>query len=458
VKIRELVALVWEVDAGRVLKAPREGRLEFIYEDSWTSGEDSVPLSLSLPLAARVHGHDAIDVYLRGLLPDNERILERWASKYHVSARNAFALIAEVGEECPGAVQFLTLERADLVRKQPRGLQVKWLEEKDVENRIIALNQDQAAWRLPEDTGQFSLAGTQPKTALLRLDGRWGVPSGRTPTTHILKPPIKDLNGHAENEHICLLLARAAGLAAANSEIRRFGKEVAIVVERYDRIPTVEMARAAEAESATSESIAWAKSLRRQAKDQPIQRLHQEDLCQALGIPPTRKYQNEGGPTPAQIADVLREHSSRPQEDIPAFVDALAFNWLIGGTDAHAKNYSLLHGRDGRVRLAPLYDVSSVLPYPRMNTPRVKLAMKIGGEYVLKRVTARHWAALSEELKLDQGETLRRIVKLSRRVAVSIPGLRSHAIDAGLDHPLVGKLLDLIASRTANCLRDLERT
>ncbi|PTH92513.1 type II toxin-antitoxin system HipA family toxin, partial [Staphylococcus shinii] len=149
-------------------------------------------------------------------------------------------------------------------------------------------------------------AGAQPKTALLLRDGRWSVPAGRTPTTHILKPPSDAFDGHAENEHFCLALARRLGLPAAHSDVRRFDGEAAIVVPRFDRIEY----------------------------DGQLLRVHQEDFCQALAISPTRKYQNEGGPSPEAIVDALRTHSSSPARDVDTFIDALAFNWLIAGTDA----------------------------------------------------------------------------------------------------------------------------
>lgn len=227
----------------------------------------------------------------------------------------------------------MTPERLEAIRSGKED-KVEWLDEAELAKRLQALREDHAAWRLPRDTGQFSLAGAQPKTALLLQNDRWGIPSGRIPTTHILKPPTGHFDGHAENEHICLMLARNLGLPAAQSKVRRFKDEVAIVVERYDR----------------------------QQKGNDIIRVHQEDTCQALGIMPTKKYQNEGGPSATNIIDLLRTYSTDRDTDLDTFVTALGFNWLIAGTDAHAKNYSLLlSGPD--VRLAPLYDIASILPY-----------------------------------------------------------------------------------------------
>ncbi|MFC7697949.1 HipA domain-containing protein [Bradyrhizobium sp. GCM10028915] len=151
-----------------------------------------------------------------------------------MSARNVFALISHVGEDCAGAIQFVTPDRLEALRTGAHD-KVEWLDETAIANRLQTLREDHAAWRLPRDTGQFSLAGAQPKTALLLQKGKWGIPSGRIPTTHILKPPTGHFDGHAENEHICLILARNLGLPVADTQVMHFGNEIAIVIERYDR-------------------------------------------------------------------------------------------------------------------------------------------------------------------------------------------------------------------------------
>ena len=183
----ELVTLLGGTEVGRVHRDKR-GRLKFVYDQAWRDAPDAYPLSLSLPLAAQEHGPTAIEAFMWGLLPDNELVLQRWAQKFQVSARNVFALMSHVGEDCAGAVQFIPPDRLEAVQSGSQD-QVEWLDEKGIAERLRTLREDHAAWRLARDTGQFSLAGAQPKTALLLEKARWGIPSGRTPTTHILKPP-----------------------------------------------------------------------------------------------------------------------------------------------------------------------------------------------------------------------------------------------------------------------------
>ena len=204
---KELIALLDGRETGRVVRDNR-GKLAFTYNEQWRNAADAYPLSLSMPITLAEHPNAKIDPFLWGLLPDNEIILGNWARKFHVSARNAFSLIACVGEDCAGAVQFVQPARLNAILGAAAP-PIEWLDEKEIAKRLRALREDQSAWRAPRDTGQFSLAGAQPKTALLFENKKWGVPSGRIPTTHILKPPSGEFEGHAENEHFCLELARA---------------------------------------------------------------------------------------------------------------------------------------------------------------------------------------------------------------------------------------------------------
>ena len=229
-----LVALANGRVVGEVQCDPR-GQLAFVYDAGWRASQHAYPLSLSMPIGAPQHGHDQIEPWLRGLLPDNENVLARWARTFQASAGNAFSLLRATGEDCAGAVQLVRTERVDSVLA-PAGRQVVWLTAAEVEGRLRTLRHDDSAWRLDGEEAQFTLAGAQVKTALLLEDGRWGIPQGATPTTHILKPPIPGFAGHCENEHLCLALAEALGIPASRSLVSRFGQETAIVVERYDRI------------------------------------------------------------------------------------------------------------------------------------------------------------------------------------------------------------------------------
>ena len=477
----ELTVLLDGNEVGAVRQA--KGKLSFTYNPAWRASRGAYPLSLSMPLASADHPHSAIEPFIWGLLPDNEHVLSRWAKHFQVSARNPFALIANVGEDCAGAVQFVRPERRDYLLGS-QAPEIQWLTDAEIGARLRTLQDDAAAGRSPSDTGQFSLAGAQPKTALLFDGQRWGVPSGRMPTTHILKPPTGEFDGHAENEHLCLALARPLGLPAAHSQVRDFDGVSAIIVTRYDRVRTADLAAAASAKAAamaaedaltaiqarshsnmsavlramtvseSAEAAANAHALAEYAKTTPIFRAHQEDFCQALKIHPSNKYQNDGGPGPKQIVDLLRVHApvrrrekwkenaSEPEkqeqdEDIQTFLKALIFNWLIGGTDAHAKNYSLIIGGGGLVRLAPLYDIASVLPYTDMDPMKAKLAMKIGGEYRLRHIGLAQWRKLAAEVGANADALVETALDMARRLPESLAIEIETARSDGLDHPII---------------------
>lgn len=422
---RELIACLEGEEMGRV-RQNGHARLQFTYAQTWLESGNAFPLSLSMPLQNAPHPHSRIDTFLWGLLPDNAAILQSWGRRFQVSPRNAFALISHVGEDCAGAVQFLRPERGDVLRGK-RGGEVAWLNEAEVGQRLRELRADHAAWRTARDTGQFSLAGAQPKTALLFQDGRWGVPSGRLPTTHILKPPNARLDGFPENEHICLRLAQSLGLPVAESRVMTFDGEVAIVITRYDRFLS---------------AAGW-------------QRIHQEDFCQALGVSPAKKYQSDGGPSARVILELLRAYSSAAERDAATFIDALALSWLTGATDAHAKNYSILITSGEQIRLAPLYDIASVLPYAQFDVNRVKLAMRIGGKYRLREVGLREWQKLASELKWDAEALVARVSEMAQAIPDLLAQIGAEARAAGLSHPVIERLIARLAGRSRLCATQL---
>lgn len=452
----------------------KQGRLAFTYSDDWRGADGAYPLSTSMPLISKDHGHKEITAFLWGLLPDNEQVLQRWARTFQVSARNPFALLSHVGEDCAGAVQFVTEERATAFLKETGENAVEWLTEKDIGHRLTALKQDAGAGRTPRDTGQFSLAGAQPKTALYFDGKKWGIPHGRMPTTHILKPPTDEFDGFAENEHLCLQLAAALGLQTARSTVQMFDGANAIVIERYDRRRVTDIVserlRAAEkaelqARAATDAGdIIFADKLFRQASNlreqgrmlyetSPVSvlRAHQEDFCQALSILPSNKYQNQGGPGPAEMVAHLRTHAASPEDsarDVLRLVDAQIFNWLIGGTDAHGKNYSILIGASGRIRLAPLYDIASILAYPDKDPKKVNLAMKIGDEYRLSKITGSEWLKLATANKLDQDLILERIRSLGKALPDALSDTIKTMRSQKLDHRILKVLAKVLPERS----------
>lgn len=412
------------------------GALRLGYDEGYRDDPTATLLSVSMPSAEAVHGDARLTPWLWGLLPDNADVLARWGRDFGVSVASPFPLLGtHVGRDCAGAVQFCTPDEADdLVGRHG---DITWLTEAEIASRLRMLRADSTSWLGPGFTGQFSLGGAQAKTALhyapakgavdgnLRDRGRWGVPTGSVPTTHILKPAVAGFEAQNINEHVCLAAARALGLPAANTRIETFEDESAIVVERFDR------------------------SVRNGA----LLRVHQEDLCQALSVPPARKYQSDGGPTPGQIAELIRSTIPGPdaETDVWRFVDALAFNWLIAGTDAHAKNYSLLLAGN-QIRLAPLYDIASILPYDDSDGYKVKLAMKVGDDYKLRRTDRRSaWEHAADELKVDRDRLVTRVLDLAERT----PAAFLQAINDGdvgkLSTDLPDRLVALVSDRSDRC-------
>jgi serine/threonine-protein kinase HipA len=422
-----LLVVADDILAGTLIRQ-KGAKLEFRYDEQYLAKSSPTPLSVSMPLRTQPHLHHVVSPWLWNLLPDNDTVLDRWAKLFHVSPSSAFSLLSTpVGEDCAGAVRFLRPERAEIALAQPGS--VTWLSESDVAERLAELRRDNSNWLGTAFTGQFSLAGAQAKTALLYQDGRWGVPSGSAPTTHILKPAIAGLADHDLNEHLCLEAARRVGLVTVRTQVLRFGDESALVVGRYDRV--VRAGR--------------------------VIRVHQEDICQALALPPAKKYQNDGGPSVRDISTLLRRViPPRLADDaIWRFTDALIWNWLIGGTDAHAKNYSLLL-RGNLVRLAPLYDVASILPYG-IHEKKLRLAMKIGKEYQMNPYRNR-WPSAAVDLGLDADQVVSRVFELAARAPDAFADAAKVAEAVSVESDLPARLTDLVADRTSRCARLCENT
>jgi serine/threonine-protein kinase HipA len=427
--VSELLVLIEGELAGRVV-AEKSGRLSLSYEKAWRDSPQSYSLSVSMPLAAIIYPQKSIWPYLWNLLPENPNVLQRWAQQYHVSAGNPFKLLAYVGADVPGAAQFIApRERAELQsQKKPA---IDWISIDELRERLRQLRDDISAVRRAGDIGRMSLPGAQAKTAFYwdRRTDRWGVPGGRTPTTHIIKPCIPGLDGLVENEHLCQDIAARLEMPAAQSFVLMLD-EPYIVIERFDRLPPA-------------------------PGNQLPRRIHQEDMCQALGLMPTAKYQEDGGPGISQIATLIRRVSASPEVDVERFLKANMFNWLIGGSDAHAKNYSFLIGAGDEIRLAPLYDLSSQLPYPDLIAQRV--AMKIGEHYDFPLVTQADWRSVARRCALDEDKLIGTLTDMARALPDVVSAAHAQARTDGLSERVLGPLAQRLITHAGERLASITR-
>ena len=363
---------------GRLSKAATSA-IEFRYDPDWLAWEHALPVSLSLPLREDAFRGAAVAAVFDNLLPDSGALRRRVAERVGASGIDAYSLLAAIGRDCVGALRFLA-ERGDDDGSSGsgRGLAGEALDDEAVEKLLKGLPQAPLGLGRDDDF-RISVAGAQEKTALLLHEGRWLKPHGTTPTTHILKtqmgelPNGIDLSNSVENEYYCLKLAAAFGLPVNKAEIVTFGATTALVIERFDR---------------------------RWTGDGRLLRLPQEDCCQALSVPPTRKYQSDGGPGLVQLLD-LAKGSDTPAEDQRTLLTAQILFWLVGATDGHAKNFSIFLAPGGRFRLTPLYDILTAQPSldrGQIQRKQMKLAMSVGANrhYRIADVRARHFLQTAE--------------------------------------------------------------
>jgi serine/threonine-protein kinase HipA len=380
----------------------------FRYADTWFTSASARPLSLSLPLTQGTipFTGERVENYFDNLLPDSPSIRKRLAMRFGAGSTRAFDLIEQIGRDCIGAVQLMP---GGSVPLDVRQISAQPLSEGDIERLL----DDTVAAQGPgsrdeEDALRISLAGAQEKTALLWHEGKWCLPHGATPTTHILKLPLgqvgrsrADFSTSVENEWLCSRLANAFGLVAAPCHIERFGRYKVLVVERFDRALL---------------GTWWA-------------RLPQEDFCQALGVAPGLKYENQGGPGMGAILDKLRG-SARATSDRERFLASQLLFWMLAAPDGHAKNFSIFIERQGAYRLTPLYDVLSAWPVigdgpNSFQWKKVTMAMSVRAGNVhckMSEILRRHWNATAKAnaVGTDFEPTIDRFIALAPRAIAEV--------------------------------------
>lgn len=402
-----------------------EGRLNFFYAPGWLLLPNAVALSSSLPLQAEPFDDHKTRPYFAGLLPEGQmrRLI---AQQFQVSNQNDFALLDHIGGECAGAVTFLAPGQTSPAQNQQDDVQ--WLSEEEI---VAILDELPRRPMLAGKDGlRLSLAGVQDKLPVVLEGDRIGLPRNGTPSTHILKPAIQAVEDSVANEGFCLALANALQLKPAKSKVHAIGGRPFLLVERYDRI-------------SEAPKPGVTKGQRR--------RLHQEDFCQALGVVPEMKYQNEGGPDLAQCFELVRRVTRPSAPQVLRLLDYVIFNALIGNHDAHAKNFSLLYSSQAPV-LAPFYDTLSTAVYPTL-TP--KMAMKIGSKYKFSEVQARHWDQFAQGAGLAKAPAKRRILELAKKLPATARKLQSDPDRGFAGNSVVERIIVLIEQRCALTIRRL---
>lgn len=396
----------------------QEGRLSFRYRENWLNRPGTVALSCSLPLQSDVFDDIHTRPFFAGLLPEGH-LRRLIAQQFQVSGQNDFALLDHIGGECAGAITFLPPGTPPSPSGDNR---VQWLNDDEL---IVILDElPRRPMMAGKDGLRLSLAGVQDKLPVVFDGQRIGLPQGGQPSTHILKPLIHGVEDSVTNEGFCLALARGMKLQTAQAQIRTIDGRRFLLVARYDR------------QTGTQGRVA---------------RLHQEDFCQALGVVPEMKYQNEGGPDLAACFSLLR-HVTRPSApQVLRLLDYVVFNALIGNHDAHAKNFSLLYTAKFPV-LAPLYDTLSTAVYQTL-TP--KMAMKIGSKYKFSEVQAHHWDQFAESAGLGRAQTRKRILELAHSLPKTARQLQSQKEFGFAENPLVEQIITLIEQRAALTIRRL---
>ena len=406
----------WEDSSVGVLQIDEHGDLDFAYDAAWVADPTRRAISMSLPKQDKPFGRRETRPFFAGLLPD-EGQRDLVARVLGVSKTNDFRLLERLGGDVAGA---LTLWPDGDVLPVPEG---PFASEPLSDDALVEVLETLPKRPLlaGEEGIRLSLAGAQQKLPVVLVDGRIALPKPGQPSTHILKPPIRDLPSSTENEALSLRLAHAIGLDAAPVEPRRTGDHAYLLVERYDREIGL---------------------------DGAIRRLHQEDFCQALGIAPERKYASDGGPNFTPCFDLVRQAVAQPAPALLRLIDAAIFNVAIGNADVHGKNFSLLY-RDEGIDLAPLYDLLCTAAYPEVHA---KLAMKIGKRSTLEEFNTETWATFAKDVGAGAPYVRRRAEAVARLIQSRIDAVGDQLTAEGFGTPDLARIIDTIRARAAQLL------
>ena len=391
------------------------GDLRFAYAPDWLRRPDASALSASLPKREARYTRRECRPFFAGLLPD-EGQREAVARALGVSPSNDFALLERLGGEVAGALQLLASEE---LPSEPEGDP-----RPDVLDEAALVRVLDALPLRPFLAGQthlrMSLAGAQSKLPVVRVGGAIALPGPEQPTTHILKPSVPRFPGTTENEAFSMRLAAAVGLEVAAVEPATVAGRTFLLVDRYDR---------------------WV------AAAGTVRRIHQEDFCQALAIPPERKYAGEGGPTFRDCFGLLRRVAARPAVDVLKLLDAAIFNLIVGNADAHGKNFSVLHDERGP-RFAPLYDLLSTVACPELSPG---LAMRMGKRATLSEMDARAWSSFAADGGLGAPLVRRRVGEIAERVRARASEAADSLTRVELDETMLETLSRTVATRAEQC-------
>lgn len=397
------------------LTQDKHGDLGFAYAPAWLDDEAAQPLSASLPKRAEPFTRRECRPFFGGLLPEESQ-RDAAAQALGVSRANDFALLDRLGGDVAGALQLLPPGEvpATLAPDQrPTPL--------DDAGLIRVLDALPVRPLLAGEEGlRLSLAGAQSKVPVVLVDGAVALPAPGQPTTHILKPPISRFAATTENEAFVMRLAAAIDLDVAPVEVRTVQDRTFLLVQRYDRAI---------------------------GDDARVHRIHQEDFCQALGVPPETKYASEGGPTFKDCFALLRSVAARPAVDVLKLLDAVIFNVIAGNADAHGKNFSILYDAEGP-RLAPLYDLLATVAYPDLSP---KFAMKIGKRATLAELDAKGWATFAADAGIGLPLIRRRVAEISKGVLEKATAVAAELSRPGLDQTAIEQFADMIRDRADRC-------